>query len=114
MLRHRDGRLVTVETSAVPIFDAQGTFRGYRGIDRDITGRKHAEEERLHLERRVLHAQKLESLGVLAGGIAHDFNNLLVAILGNAELAMLEMPPAAAGPRRRGRTSARRRCGPPS
>ncbi len=97
VVRHRDGRLVTVETSAVPIVDTQGAFRGYRGIDRDITGRKQAEEERLHLERRVLHAQKLESLGVLAGGIAHDFNNLLVAILGNAELAMLEMSADAPG-----------------
>ena len=97
LVRHRDGRLVAVETSAVPVFDAKGIFRGYRGIDRDITGRKRAEEERLHLERRVLHAQKLESLGILAGGIAHDFNNLLVAILGNAELALLEIPEGAAG-----------------
>jgi len=95
--RHRNGRLVVLETSAVPILDAQGGWHGYRGIDRDITGRKRDEEERLDLERRVLHAQKLESLGILAGGIAHDFNNLLVAILGNAELALLEMPPQAAG-----------------
>jgi signal transduction histidine kinase len=51
-----------------------------------------AEHERLELERQVLHAQKLESLGVLAGGIAHDFNNLLSVILGNAELALSELP----------------------
>ncbi len=40
----------------------------------------------------VLHTQKLEGLGVLAGGIAHDFNNLLMAMLGNAELARMELP----------------------
>ncbi|MBK5274574.1 MAG: response regulator [Desulfuromonadales bacterium] len=45
------------------------------------------QEEQLNLERQMLQAQKLESLGVMAGGIAHDFNNLLQSILGNIELA---------------------------
>ncbi|ARV61699.1 hypothetical protein BZZ01_26510 [Nostocales cyanobacterium HT-58-2] len=40
---HKDGHLVILESSGVPIFDADGKFRGYRGIDRDITERKQAE-----------------------------------------------------------------------
>jgi len=59
---------------------------------RDMTERKRAEQERLDLERQMLHAQKLESLGVLAGGIAHDFNNLLTAILANLSLAQSGLP----------------------
>jgi PAS domain S-box-containing protein len=55
---------------------------------RDTTERQRAQEERLQLQRRLLHSQKLESLGVLAGGIAHDFNNLLMAMQGNLELAL--------------------------
>ncbi|MCK4324598.1 MAG: PAS domain S-box protein, partial [Armatimonadetes bacterium] len=41
---HKDGREVMIETSGVPILDAAGELLGYRGIDRDITERKRAEE----------------------------------------------------------------------
>jgi PAS domain S-box-containing protein len=41
---HKDGQRVVLESSGMPVFDASGHFRGYRGIDRDITERKHAEE----------------------------------------------------------------------
>jgi PAS domain S-box-containing protein len=49
------------------------------------------------LERRMVDAQRAESLGVLAGGLAHDFNNLLVAILGNADLALRDVGPRGPG-----------------
>jgi signal transduction histidine kinase len=57
---------------------------------------RRADEQRRQIEARMLQAQKLESLGVLAGGIAHDFNNLLVGILGNAGLALEDLSPVSA------------------
>ena len=66
--------------------------RGRIGAFVDITERERAEKEKLEMERRLLHAQKLESLGVLAGGIAHDFNNILAGIMGYADLAQLRLP----------------------
>ncbi len=42
--RHKDGYVVILETSGIPIFDGDGQLKGYRGIDRDITDRKEAEE----------------------------------------------------------------------
>ena len=50
---HKDGRRVILETSGVPIFDKDSNFLGYRGIDRDITKRKQAEEE-LEKSERIL------------------------------------------------------------
>ena len=77
----------------IPDKGQDGEILGFVIMMQDITERRRAEEQRLALERKMLETQRLESIGVLAGGIAHDFNNLLTAILGNAGLALLELPP---------------------
>jgi PAS domain S-box-containing protein len=78
---------VWISTSGEALFDANGTFLGYRGVGRDISERKRADRERQRLEAQLRQMHKMEALGTLAGGIAHDFNNLLAAIFGNVERA---------------------------
>jgi two-component system, cell cycle sensor histidine kinase and response regulator CckA len=84
---------VFLSVNASPLHDKEGNIQGIVLALSDITERMKAEEDRRYLERQMLHAQKLESLGILAGGIAHDFNNFLMAILGNAELASAGLDP---------------------
>ncbi|MCM0082627.1 PAS domain S-box protein [Geomonas sp. Red32] len=91
--RHRakDGRIFPIEVNANYVHFGDHEFNF--AFTRDITERKRAMKERLQLEQQLLHAQKLESLGVLAGGIAHDFNNILTSIIGNADLALMRLNP---------------------
>ena len=68
------------EVSYIPVRPDQGALLGMALTVRDIT-------ERRIVEAQLLHAQKMESVGLLAGGVAHDFNNLLTAMIGYCELA---------------------------
>ncbi len=91
-VRHADGSWRLFIANGTTYTASNGNV-SFVGIGRDLSAQKQAEEERLNLERQLLHAQKLESLGVLAGGIAHDFNNILTAIIGNADLALMRLNP---------------------
>lgn len=68
-----------------PVFDSKGCLIGVVEIAQDITDQKNTEKQ-------LKEAQKMESIGTLTGGIAHDFNNFLGIILGNAELALADIP----------------------
>ncbi len=89
----RDGRWYTMRI--LPYRTLDDRIDGVVVTFADVTRLKQVEQERFELERRVLHAQKLKSLGVLAGGIAHDFNNLLTGVLGSASLALELLPKSA-------------------
>ncbi len=63
------------------------------GLSQDITEQARAEQQHRMLEEQLRHAQKMDALGTLAGGIAHDFNNILTGIMGNLDLAAMDLPP---------------------
>jgi len=87
----KDGSNVSLELSVSLLKDQDGQPMGYRGVLRDVSERKEAEEEKHKLETQLQQAQKMESIGTLAGGIAHDFNNILMGIQGNASLMLLKI-----------------------
>lgn len=72
------GTRKSVITSASPILMPDGSKAGGVFVMQDIT---HQQD----LQKQLLHAQKLDSIGSLAGGVAHDFNNILTIICGYAE-----------------------------
>ena len=93
----KDGEPKDLELSVSLIRDAAGRPAGFRGVVRDVSGRKRDEGDRKKLEGQLQQAQKMEAIGTLAGGIAHDFNNILMGIQGNASLLGLRLEPGHAG-----------------
>ena len=88
-LQTRCGRLINVEFVSNVYW--VGQTKVIQCNIRDITRRKHGEEERKKLEAQLQASQKMEAIGSLAAGVAHDFNNLLSVILGHAELALQDL-----------------------
>jgi PAS domain S-box-containing protein len=82
-----DGQRRVLAVNGAPLLEGHAPTGAAVFSIADVTEQVQAEQREKALGKKLLEAQKLESLGVLAGGITHDFNNLLTAILGNAALA---------------------------
>lgn len=89
--QRKDGKEIVVESSGTPTIGQNGQLLGFRGIDRDITERKKAEDEKLKLQEQQRRSQKLDALGTMAGGIAHDLNNILTPILGYSSICLAKI-----------------------
>ena len=85
----KTGELIEVAIAGSPIF-VDNALIAIQGVYSNISDRKQAEIEKAKLEAQLLHAQKMEAIGILAGGIAHDFNNILGAIIGFSQMALMD------------------------
>lgn len=79
----KDGRAITVQGHWSLVGDERGTPKSMLVINTDVTERK-------LIEKQLLRAQRMESIGTLAGGIAHDLNNVLAPILMGVDLLKQE------------------------
>ncbi len=84
-IRHKDGRWLTLESTASVVRNRDGEVEKLVIVNRDITERKQLEEQ-------LYRSQKLEAIGRLSGGVAHDFNNILGLIIGYSEALQEHIP----------------------
>jgi two-component system cell cycle sensor histidine kinase/response regulator CckA len=83
--KKKNGILYPEDAVIAPVRNEKNAVTHYIAIKRDVT-------HELELEDQNRQTQKIDSIGRLAGGVAHDFNNILTTILGNAELALMQLP----------------------
>ncbi|MGB8707385.1 MAG: PAS domain S-box protein, partial [Dehalococcoidia bacterium] len=92
---HKDGHLVILETSGVPIFDNNGQLRGYRGVDRDITKHKQIEEELIKSGSKYRSLVETAGAGVVSGDLQGNLtfvNETFCRMLGYSPEEMVGKP----------------------
>jgi PAS domain S-box-containing protein len=86
LLRHQDGRLISVALRRFPIPGPDGRPVALVTLISDLS-------EQRRFEQQLLQSGKLATIGELAAGVAHEINNPLFAILGLLEFLLKEIEP---------------------
>ncbi len=81
--RRKDGRLINISATLVPLRDLKNEVCGASVFISDITERVQLREALRTHEEKSLRSQKMEAVGRLASGVAHDFNNWIMVIKAN-------------------------------
>jgi two-component system sensor kinase FixL len=88
-LQAPDGQVHWIEAQGTVEPDARGNVTLVRGVLRDVTQQRQAEEDAAELRRKLAHAGRVTMLGQLSSALAHELSQPLSAILQNAETARI-------------------------
>src|SRR6266508_904885 len=92
-----DGSSIYVSVSGKPVFDADGSFLGYRGVATDVSAEVRGEQAERALQEaqtELAHVARVTTLGELTASIAHEVNQPLAAVVTNAGagIRLLDVP----------------------
>ncbi|HEY6915397.1 MAG TPA: ATP-binding protein, partial [Paludibacter sp.] len=80
----KEGKRICLLTNGLPIIDHAGRLKGYRGVDKDITERKLAEQELINAKERAEESDRLKS--AFLANMSHEIRTPLNSIIGFSDL----------------------------
>ena len=79
-IQAKNGEIIWVSTDGIPQLNADGSLRGYRGSDTDITHRKHIQQELEEYQLNLSHTERLAGLGTMVATMCHEINQPLTVL----------------------------------